>query len=400
MLTDQELLDLLRQGESYRVEFKESLTRESIREAVCAFANDLPGSGQPGVIMIGVRDNGDVTGLEVTDELLRTLTDIKTDGNILPVPSMTVEQRVLQAREIVVVTVEPSDSPPVKYRGRTLVRSGPRRGVATPQDERIFIEKRRYRNRPFDIQPMHGSILSDLDLNRFQTDYLPRAVAPEILAENDRELPQQLAGSKMIVSSDAVEATVLGMLVLGKHPSEFLPGAYVLFLRIAGTDMADDVVDAEEMRGTVAEVIGRLEDKLRAHNRTAVEFAARSVEQRSHEYPLSALQQIVRNAVMHRTYEESHAPVKVVWFSDRIEVLSPGGVYGAVTPESLGGGGVTDYRNPNLAEAMRVLGFVQRFGAGIPLARRALKDAGHPPPEFQVMPTYVIAKVYRRHSVA
>ena len=334
MLTDQELLDLLRQGESYRVEFKESLTRESIREAVCAFANDLPGSGQPGVIMIGVRDNGDVTGLEVTDELLRTLTDIKTDGNILPVPSMTVEQRVLQAREIVVVTVEPSDSPPVKYRGRTLVRSGPRRGVATPQDEWIFIEKRRYRNRPFDIQPMHGSILSDLDLNRFQTDYLPRAVAPEILAENDRELPQQLAGSKMIVSSDAVEATVLGMLVLGKHPSEFLPGAYVLFLRIAGTDMADDVVDAEEMRGTVAEVIGRLEDKLRAHNRTAVEFAARSVEQRSHEYPLSALQQIVRNAVMHRTYEESHAPVKVVWFSDRIEVLSPGVSMGRLRPKA------------------------------------------------------------------
>ena len=400
MLTDRELLDLLRQGESHRVEFEESPAGESIPEAVCAFANDLPGSGQPGVIMIGVRDNGEVTDLEVTDELLRTLTDIKTDGNILPVPSMTVEQRVLQAREIVVVTVEPSDSPPVKYRGRTLVRSGPRRGVATPQDERILIEKRRYRNRPFDIQPMHGSTLSDLDLNRFQTDYLPRAVAPEILAENDRELPQQLAGSKMIVSSDDVEATVLGMLVLGKHPSEFLPGAYVLFLRITGTDMADDVVDAEEMRGTVAEVIGRLEDKLRAHNRTAVEFAARPVEQRSHEYPLSALQQIVRNAVMHRTYEESHAPVKVVWFSDRIEVSSPGGVHGAVTPENLGGGGVTDYRNPNLAEAMRVLGFVQRFGAGIPLARRALKDAGHPPPEFEVMPTYVIAKVYRRHSTA
>ena len=395
MLTEQELHVLWREGESFRVEFKERLVSEPIREAICAFANDLPGSGQTGVVMIGVRDNGDVAGMEVTDELLRTLTDMKTDGNILPLPSMTVGKRVLQGREIAVIAVEPSDSPPVKYKGQTFVRIGPRRGIATPQDERILIEKRRYGNRPFDLQAIHGTTLSDLNLNRFQTDYLPRAVAPEILEANDRELTQQLAGSKMILSTDVAEATVLGILVLGNNPSESLPGAYVQFLRIVGTEMSDDVVDAEEIRGTVTEVIGRLESKLQSHNRIAVDFATRSVERRSHEYPLSALQQIVRNAIMHRTYEESHAPVKVVWFSDRIEVSSPGGVYGAVTPENLGEGGVTDYRNPNLAEAMKVLGFVQRFGAGIPLARRALETAGQPPPEFQAMPTYVIATVHR-----
>ena len=400
MLTEQELHVLWREGESSRVEFKERLVREPIREAICAFANDLPGSGRTGVVMIGVRDNGDVAGLEVTDELLRTLTDMKTDGNILPLPSMTVGKRVLQGREIAVIAVEPSDSPPVKYKGQTFVRIGPRRGIATPQDERILIEKRRYGNRPFDLLPIHGTTLSDLDLSRFQTDYLPRAVAPEILEENDRDLPQQLASSKMIFSTDVVEATVLGLLVLGNNPSESLPGAYVQFLRIVGTEMADDVVDEEEIRGTVTEVISRLESKLQSHNRTTVDFATRVVERRSDAYPFSALQQIVRNAIMHRTYEESNAPVKVMWFSDRIEVSSPGGVYGAVTPENLGEGGVTDYRNPNLAEAMKVLGFVQRFGAGIPLARRALKIAGHPPLEFRAMPTYVIATVHRGDPIA
>ena len=137
MLTEQELHVLWREGESSRVEFKERLVSEPIREAICAFANDLPGSGQTGVVMIGVRDNGDVAGLEVTDKLLRTLTDMKTDGNILPLPSMTVGKRVLQGREIAVIAVEPSDSPPVKYKGQTFVRIGPRRGIATPQDERI-----------------------------------------------------------------------------------------------------------------------------------------------------------------------------------------------------------------------------------------------------------------------
>jgi len=78
-------------------------------------------------------------------------------------------------------------------------------------------------------------------------------------------------------------------------------------------------------------------------------------------------------APMHR-YEATNAPVRVYWFDDRIEIHNPGGPFGSVTQENFGRPGVTDYRNPNLAEALRALGFVQRFGAGIAIARRALCD--------------------------
>ena len=63
--------------------------------------------------------------------------------------------------------------------------------------------------------------------------------------------------------------------------------------------------------------------------------------------------------------------------------------FGIVRPENFGQPGVTDYRNPDLAEAMRVLGFVQHFGAGIPTARQALAKNGNPPPEFDVQPAYL-----------
>ncbi len=76
------------------------------------------------------------------------------------------------------------------------------------------------------------------------------------------------------------------------------------------------------------------------------------------------MQQLVRNAVLHRTYETTNAPVRVYWYSDRIEIHSPGGLYGQVNPENFGQPQVTDYRNPLLAEAMKALGFVQRFGVG------------------------------------
>ena len=106
-------------------------------------------------------------------------------------------------------------------------------------------------------------------------------------------------------------------------------------------------------------------------------------------YPLPALQQLVRNAVMHRTYEASNMPVRVYWYDDRIEITSPGGPFVAVSIENFGQPGVADYRNPNLAEAMRVLGFVQRFGAGLAIARRELASNGNPPPEFVVQLSHV-----------
>jgi ATP-dependent DNA helicase RecG len=88
-----------------------------------------------------------------------------------------------------------------------------------------------------------------------------------------------------------------------------------------------------------------------------------------------------------------NAPVRIYWFNDRIEIISPGGPYGAVTIENFGQPGVTDYRNPNLAEAMRVLGFVQRFGVGIALARKWLRENGNPEPEFQPTPSHVLVIV-------
>ena len=96
---------------------------------------------------------------------------------------------------------------------------------------------------------------------------------------------------------------------------------------------------------------------------------------------------------MHRTYEATNAPVRITWFNDRIEVLSPGGAFGTVTAQNFGEYGFTDYRNPNLAESMRTLGYVQRFGVGISTARELLKKAGHPEPKFEVNSSYVLATI-------
>lgn len=395
-LDDAVLARLAAGGESARVEFKERLEGDALRrieEAVCAFANDLGGNGEPGVVFVGLRDDGTPAGMAVADRLLRTLTDIRSNGNVLPPPMLLVEKRMMGAAEVAVITIAASDSPPVRCRGRIHVRSGPRRGIATAQEERILNERRRFGDRPFDLRPVSSATIADLHRRRFEDEYLPNAVAPDVLAANDRSYEQRLAATKMIASADDDRPTVLGLLVLGKRPRDFLGGSWVQFLRVAGRELGDEIVDAETVDGPIPDIVRRLEEKLHSHNRCRVDFVGVDRERRSHVYPPGALQQLFRNAVMHRNYEGTNAPVRVTWFDNRIEIQSPGGSYGSVTAENFGRPGVVDYRNPNLAEAMRSLGYVQRFGAGIGTAQRLLREASHPEARFDVDATHVLVTV-------
>ena len=144
MLCDEELARLYLDAESDRVERKESLAnRDRICQAICAFANDLPGHSAAGVIFVGVRDNGQCAGLPITEQLLLTLSDMRSNGNILPFPVMSVHRKTLHGCEVAVVIVEPSDAPPVRFEGRVWIRVGPRRALATVEEERRLNERRR-----------------------------------------------------------------------------------------------------------------------------------------------------------------------------------------------------------------------------------------------------------------
>ncbi len=384
-LTDQTLFDLLNDTESDRIERKQSFNGDApkkVRQAVCAFANDLPGHNQPGILFIGAKDNGEPAELEITDQLLLSLADIKTDGNILPLPVLSVEKRILKGAPMAIVTVMPSDMPPVKYAGRIWVRTGPRRSIANAQEERILNEKRRTKNLPFDIYPVPSANLNDFSRTIFESEYLPQAFAVDVLEANNRNYPERLASCKMIMSPDDATPTITGLLTLGKSPQDFVPGATIQFLRIDGTELADPVIDEANLGGTLVEMIRRAEEKLQAHNRTRIDILSAPTHRISSPYPQAALQQILYNAVLHRTYEGTNAPIRIYWFNDRIEINSPGGPFGNVTPQNFGQPGITDYRNPNIADVLKTFGFIQAFGRGIATTQRMMQQNGNPPPEF------------------
>ena len=395
-MDDQDLAVLLDDLESDRVERKASISDgKKIRQAICAFANDLPNHKKPGVLFIGVNDDGTCASLPITDQLLLDLSNIRSDGKILPFPVLQVNKRILNGCELAVMIVEPSDAPPIKFDSRIWIRVGPRRASATSEEERRLNEKRRARDLPFDLRPLPSATLADLNLEFFQQSYLPSTLAPEVLEENQRSRAQQLASVRFATPEPELCPTILGILVVGRDPQQFIPGHYVQFLRIDGNELGDPIKDQKEISGSLLDILRMLDETLQINISVASDITSNSLEIQQPDYPIEALRQLTRNAVMHRSYEQTNAPIKVYWFSDRIEISNPGGLFGQVNRENFGKG-TTDYRNPHLAGVMKDLGYVQRFGYGIPTAKRTLEKNGNPPPEFLLDDTYTSVVIRRQ----
>lgn len=393
-LDDQTIRALIAAGESEQVERKEQLKNKKaeVCQAICAFANDFPRSGQPGIVVIGQRDDGTPRDLPITDELLRELADLRTNGGILPFPQISVRKLEVHGAAVAVVVVEPSVSPPVRYDGRSYIRVGPSRRLATAEEEAVLTERRQAANLPFDARAVASATIEDLDVGRFRAEILPQFVADDVLRENQRSVGQQLASLKLVTPVELVP-TPTGLLLAGREPEAHLPGAYLQFIRFDGTQLSDPILSEHRISGTIPDLVLETEEIIRTNIETVVEFEGLPAERRTPSVPFEALQQLLRNAVLHRTYEASNAPVRVTWFDDRVEIHSPGGPFGQVTVETIGQPGLTDYRNPTLAGALNRLGFVQRFGVGIQISRDRLRRNGNPPLEFQASTAAVAAIV-------
>ena len=111
------------------------------------------------------------------------------------------------------------------------------------------------------------------------------------------------------------------------------------------------------------------------------------------DYPEWALRELLMNAVMHRNYD-SNTPIRFYAFSGHVEIHSPGGLYGEATPENFPRR--SSYRNPVIAEAMKSLGFVNRFGYGVQRAQALLSQNGNPPAEFTFDSHSVLVTIKKR----
>lgn len=382
MIAKEDILELLKSTESYRVERTISTgNMDKFCEAICAFANDMPASRKNGYLIIGAKDDGSIAGMKVDDALLKKIAGIRSDGNILPLPTMSVERFSYPEGDLLVAEVHPSDLPPVRYRGRVFIRIGPRRDIATEAEERILAERRCSFMATFDATPCLSAKLEDLDLAYIKINYLPMAFDEETLANDKRDIKEQLA-SIHLYDRDNDCPTYAGIILFGKNPKYFLLGNYVQFVRFAGKDKGGDILNERQFAGPLYKMLPSLESFVRDGIITQRPIPETLFRERTvWNYPEGAIRELLMNACMHRDYQ-ANMPIRLYQFDDYIEVMNAGGLYGEARPENFPS--VNDYRNPLVAEAMRVMKYVNKFNRGVTRVQEMLKDNGNPPAEFDV----------------
>lgn len=382
MVTKDEVLELLRSTETYRIERTISTgDMDKFQEAICAFSNDLPNCREKGYLILGAHDDGTLSGLRVDDALMKKIAGIRSDGNILPLPIMSVEKFEFAEGDLLVVEVSPALIPPVRYRGRTFIRIGPRRDIATESEERVLLEKRTSYMATFDAMPCFGSSLKDIDVQFIKQEYLPQIIDTGILMTDNRSLQEQLAAIHLYdITNDC--PTNAAIILFGKNASFFLHGCYVQYVHFAGEDTGSDILNERQIRGSLCSILPKLESFVKDAIVTARPMPVSMLrEQIVFNYPELALRELLMNACMHRDYQ-SNMPIRIYQFSNRIEILNAGGLYGEARPENFPT--VNDYRNPIIAEAMRGMKYVNMFNRGIQRVKTMLRENGNPEPVFNV----------------
>lgn len=394
MLTPEQVQEVLTSTEADRIERTRSTKdTDKFREAICSFSNDMPGHGKPGYLLIGVEDDGSLSpGFVATDEIQKQFASYRDDGQILPQPMLSVyKQPHPSGGEFLVVEVQPSDLPPVRYRGRIHIRVGPRKATASESEERRLLEKRSSHFRTYDVTPCWGSTLEDLDLDLFMNTYRKKAIDPEVIKENGRELVLQLAALHFY-NLNRNCATNAGIIVFGKDPLARFPGAYVQYVKFAGKTLASEVEESLVINGNLLEMMWTLNRFINSRFTMKPVKETALTERYIWDYPEDAIRELAVNAVLHRNYE-SNSPVRFYLFEDRIEIMNTGGLYGEVSKENFPH--VTDYRNPVLAEVLMVMKYANRYGRGISKAQALLAENGNRPAEFEIGSNHIKVTVFK-----
>jgi len=375
-LNKEKIQSMLTDLESEQIERTISTTdTDKFAQAICAFSNDLSNSTRSGYLLIGVHDDGSLSGLKANDKLLQSLGGLRSDGNILPQPIMSISVFSYENGDVIVLEIQPSPFPPVRYKGKTWIRVGPRKAVANEMEERILIERRTSNVSTFDIRPAPGIGLTEINQKLFTENYLTLAIDSDLLIEDRRELPEKLASLRFF-SPNYNAITNAGLLLFGKDPERYIPGAYIQYVRFDGLTEAEDPVNEKKFSGNLIRVLTELDSFLEYAIIQQKPVPVTALKEKTQfNFPKWAIRELLLNSIMHRDYE-SNAPIKFYQYQDRIEIVNPGGLYGNARPENFPK--VNDYRNPVIAEAMKVLGYVNRFNRGIARVKKELVNNGNP----------------------
>ena len=243
--------------------------------------------------------------------------------------------------------------------------------------------RRKYQD---DVRPVERASLTVLDQTLLD-EYLIKIKKerPNLAMLDNRQVYELMSVTKEEIP------TLAAVMLFGFYPQAYFPQLCILASSVPGTEVGqlgtegERFLDSQRIQGTLTQMMAEAMTFIHKNTRTKIiidpETGKRS--DRS-DYPETAVREAILNALVHRDYSihTEGMPIQLLVFEDRLEIRSPGGLYGRLRIDQLGKV-QPDTRNPVLAVAMEALGETENRYSGIPTMRRELKQAGMHPPEFR-----------------
>lgn len=368
-------------GESRTLEYKACLPEESVKwiKTVVAFAN-----GAGGKFVLGVNNKREFVGLSKdTDifELKDTIAD--TVGQMCePQIFFDVTAEKIDDAQLLCVQVFPGNATPYHIKSMG-VENGTfvRLGATTRQADWTIIDELKNRSRHvyYDELPY-----SDLEITNDDIEFLCK----DFSERSKREVSlKDLENLKLFYKSPEKKATNAYAILLGKH--DFT--SRIQCARFRGTQRVD-FLDKKEYEGPLCSQIDDAYKFVLNYLSMAVEING-IVHDEKYELPPAAIRELIVNAAVHRNYQVSSS-IQIAVYDDRVEISSPGSLYGTLTLEDALTGR-SSVRNRTIARTFEKIGIVEGWGSGLKRIIKMCADYGVKPPEFVEIGDMIRVNFYR-----
>lgn len=370
-------IDLIKAGQGPRVAFLDKTDSKAIAEALVAFANT-----EGGTLVIGVDDEGKPVKQKTDHAALETALKEADDLCNPTVVVGTWEEIEIEGEKTFALRVPRSIELHALTDGRVLIRSGTtNRPLGGQEILRLASAKN---TGDFEAEVVPGASQDDFS----------RKMIDEYVTKRTERTKRQFNGKidellrEIGALTNEGKPTVSGILLFSEYPQHWLPQSSVVFVKFVGkTPRGESGLAGYSRREELTGPLPRLIEL--AWNLVWSEMAISAVvkgleREETFEYPQFAVREAIVNAISHRDYRLKGRRIEIRMYSDRLEVISPGGLPGFITIENI----VDEHfsRNPRLVNGLFQWGYIEELGLGIDRMMEVMKQAGHKPPYFDARP--------------
>ncbi len=365
--------------ESQNIEYKE-IWKDDFLKWIAGFAN---ASG--GKLYIGIDDSGKVVGIKNANKLLEDIPN-KIVSILGIIPEVYLKDK--EDKKYIEITVTPS-SVPISYKGSYFIRSGSTMQELKGSALHQFLIRRT--GKSWDNLPCEGATIKDIDESAVKY-FIQKATASNRVVNNtDGEGIESILENLDLLTEDK-KLKNAAVLLYGKKPAKFFPGAYFKIGRFINSD--DDLRFQDIVEGNVLEMA----DKVVGILKTKYLISPISYEglQRIEklELPEDALREAIFNAIVHKDY--TGAPIQLSVYNDKLILWNEGRLPEGFTIETLLQKHPSRPYNRTIAEIFFKTGFIEAWGRGISKIINGFEKAKLPVPYFEAKMGGVFVTIYRR----